>query len=79
MKRKCQSWVETLGSAQSLLQNLIFGNSGETLRKSRYQRFLVVAKSPLFSYFLQGILSLIVCKTETLLITCPSLFQTSVS
>ena len=43
MKRKSQNWVETQASAQSDLQNLIFGNSDLKLRKGRYQSFLVLS------------------------------------
>ena len=45
---------------QSPLQKLIFGNSGQKLRKSIYQSFLFLSNFVWFSYFLPNILSLIV-------------------
>ena len=45
-KNKSQNWAETQASAQSSLQKLIFNNSGEILRKSRYQSFLDFSNIP---------------------------------
>ena len=36
IKRKFQNWVGAQATAKSSLQKLIFGNSGQNLRKSRY-------------------------------------------
>ena len=52
--------LETQDSAQSLLQKIIFGNSFQNLRKSRYQSSPALSNFPWFSYFLPNILSLIV-------------------
>ena len=58
MKRKSKNWVEW--SVQSPLQKLIFGSSGQNLRKSRYQNLLLLSNFVWFSYLWQNILSLIV-------------------
>ena len=58
MKRKSQKWVKTWASPQSPFSKLIFCNSGQKLRKKRYQTFLV--KFSNWSYSLQNILYLIV-------------------
>ena len=34
MRENSQNWLETQGSVQSPLQKLIFGNSGQNVRKS---------------------------------------------
>ena len=41
IKRKSQNSMQTQATIQSLLQNLIFKNSSQNLRKSRYHGFLV--------------------------------------
>ena len=42
-KRKFQNWVETQVSVYCALQKLIFGNSDQNLRKSRYKSFVVLS------------------------------------
>ena len=78
-KRKSQYGVKIRASVQFPLRNLLFGNSGQTLRKSRYQTFRVSHGFTCFSYFWQNILSLIVWKTQYLAINSPSLLQNSIS
>ena len=39
MKRKSQDWVETQANVQSLLQKLVFGNSGQTYEKADIKVF----------------------------------------
>lgn len=59
MSRKYQNWIEDEASANFSLKNLIFGNSSDDLRKTRYQRFLVLSEFACFSYFMKNILKLI--------------------
>ena len=59
MSRKYQNWIEDEASAHFSLQNLIFDNSSDDLRKNRYQHFLVLSKFACFSYFMKNILKLI--------------------
>ena len=60
MKRKSNNCVETQASAQFPVQRLSIGNSGQNLRKSRSQSFLVLSNFAWLSYFWLYILSLIV-------------------
>ena len=55
-KKKSQNWVETQANIQSNQEKLIFENSGQNLRKSRYRSFLAFSSFALFSYLWQYIL-----------------------
>lgn len=53
IKRKSQNWVETKASIQPPFKILLFGNSGQNLRKNRYQSSLVLFGFAWFSYLLK--------------------------
>ena len=53
IKTKFQDWVGAQATAKSSLQKLIFGNSGQNLRKSRYQSFQPCLVSSDFHFFVK--------------------------
>ena len=53
--RKSQIWMETEPSASSPFQKLIFGNSSQETRKSRYQTFLILSSFTGCLYFFPGL------------------------
>ena len=57
---KSQVWVETYPRAQSPFQKLNFGTTPKSIRKSRYQTFLVLSSFTGFLYSVPNILPMIV-------------------